>query len=299
MVSSVVRDWNKGRNKAQGVEGKEHKEEPTKKWEKAVKYGVVEKLNGANKEGDGIAREINSNLQKGDEQSFVEQKISSGNAKDGELKRKERKVEEGLAEVDEEVYAKSKEMNAKDKEMNAKDKEKHAKDEEMYAKESEEMYAKESEEMYAMNEEVYAKAKESCFCWPAPSGPSQSKSRQMPKEQKGLPQSKNHLNSLHKAAGGSLESGASCWSDSFSVWGSDFPGTIRSNLGQPDSEGVNLVAIHAYQGGEPGTITLTSGEQLRLVGKEESGWVRVKRLNSEEEGYVPASYTSLPTTTRL
>jgi len=286
MVSSVVRDWNKGRNKAQGVEGKEHKEEPTKKWEKAVKYGVVEKLNGANKDGDGIAREIDSSLKIGAEESFGEQKINSGGkAKDGELKRKERKVDEGFAEVDEEVYAMNKEMYAKD-------------NEEGYAK-GEEMYAKESEEMYAMNEEVYAKAKESCFCWPAPSGPSQSKSRQMPKEQKGLPQSKNHLNSLHKAAGGSLESGASCWSDSFSVWGSDFPGTIRSNLGQPDSEGVNLVAIHAYQGGEPGTITLTSGEQLRLVGKEESGWVRVKRLNSEEEGYVPASYTSLPTTTRL
>jgi len=223
-------------------------------------------------------------------------------------------VEEGFAEVDEDVYAKNKDVYAKNKEVDAKDKEDlYVKDEEMYAKESEEMYARneevyasdkegyakdKSEEIYARNEEVYAKAKESCFCWPAPSGPSsQSKSsRQMSKEKKSLHGSKNQLN---KAAGGTLESGASCWSDSFSVWGSDFPGTIRSHLGQPDSEGVNLVAIHAYQGGEPGTITLTSGEQLRLVGKEESGWVRVKRLNSEEEGYVPASYTSLSTTTRL
>jgi len=295
MVSSVVRDWNKGRNKAQGVEGKEHnKEEPKQKWEKAVKYGVVEKLNGASKDGNGIARDIDSSPENGDEQ-----KISSGKAKDGELKRKERKVEEGFAEVDEEVYATNKEMCAKNKETCAKDKEMYAKNnEEGYAKE-EEMYAKESEEMYAMNEEVYAKAKESCFCWPQSGPSSQSKSRQMPKEKKSFPGSKNQLNSLHKAAGGTLESGASCWSDSFSVWGSDFPGTIRSNLGQCDSEGANLVAIHDYQGEEPGTITLTSGEQLRLVGKEESGWVRVKRLNSEEEGYVPASYTSLPTTTRL
>merc|ERR1712181_51581 len=162
----------------------------------------------------------------------------------------------------------------------------------------------ESEEMYAMNEEVYAKTKESCFCWPAPrpSGPSShsKSSRQMSKEKRVFPGSKNQLNnSLHKAAGGTLDSGASCWSDSFSVWGSDFPGTIRSHLGHPDSEGMNLVAIHAYQGGEPGTITITPGEQLRLLGKEESGWVRVKRLNSEEVGYVPASYTSLSTTTRL
>jgi len=285
MVSSVVRDWN-GRNKtqcsSQGVEGKE---ETKKKWEETVKHkdsSVIEKLNDTNKEGDGDAREVDSNLQKGAEESFDKQKINSGKAKDEQLTRKENKEEEGFAEVDEEIYAKNKEMDAKDKEGYAKD---------------EEMYAKESEEMYARNEELYAKAKESCFCWP-PSGPSQPKSRQMPKETNGFSGSKNQLNSLHKAAGGS-ESGASCWSDNWSVWGSDFPGTIRSNLGQPDSEGVNLVAIHAYQGGEPGTITVTSGEQLRLVGKEESGWVRVKRLNSEEEGYVPASYTSLPTTTRL
>merc|ERR1712130_808236 len=243
------------------------------------------KLNGANTDGDRNTRESESNLQKGTEESLDEQKMNSEKAKDEELKREKKKVEEGFSEVDEEVYAKT-----KNKEIDAKNKEMDAKNMEVYAKD---------EEIYAMNEEVYARAKESCFCWP-PSGPSQPKSRQMPKEKetKGFPGSKNQLNSLRKAAGGS-ESGASCWSDNWSVWGSDFPGTIRSNLGQPDSEGVNLVAIHAYQGGEPGTITLTSGEQLRLVGKEQSGWVRVKRLNSEEEGYVPASYTSLPTTTRL
>ena len=191
MVSSVVQDWNKGRNKAQEMEGKDHNEEETKKkWEKCVKNkdsSDVPKLNGANKDGDGIAREIDSSLKIGAEESFGEQKINSGGkAKDGELKRKARKVDEGFAEVDEEVYAMSKEMYAKD-------------NEEGYAK-GEEMYAKESEEMYAMNEEVYAKAKESCFCWP-PSGPSQSKSRQMPKEKKSFPGSKNQLNSLHKAAG--------------------------------------------------------------------------------------------------
>jgi hypothetical protein len=286
MVSSVVRDWNgKTRCRSQEVEEEETKEETKRKWEKAVKdrdSSDVQKLNGANKDEDRNVREIESNLQEGTEESFDEQKMNSGKAKGEELKRKQKKVEEVFAEVDEEIYAENKEMDAKNREGYAKD---------------EEMYAKESEEMYARNEEVYARAKESCFCWP-PSGPSQPKSRQMPKETKGFPGSKNQLNSLRKASGGS-ESGASLWSDNWSVWGSDFPGTIRSNPGHPDCEEVNLVAIHSYQGGEPGTITVTSGEQLRVVGKEESGWVRVKRLNSEEEGYVPASYTSLPTTTRL
>jgi len=276
MVSSVVRDWN-GRNKTgcgnQETEG--HKEETRKEWERAVK----------NRDSSDVPKDCDSdsNLQKGAaEEGYDEQKMNSGKAKDDELKRKDKKEEEVLAEVDEDVSAEEKEMDGKTKEGYAKD---------------EEMYAKESEEMYARNEEVYARAKESCFCWP-PSGPSQPKKRQMPKETKGFPGSKNQLSSLRKAAGGS-ESGGSCWSDNWSVWGSDFPGTIRSNPGQPDSEEINLVAIHAYQGGEPGTITVTSGEHLRLMGKEESGWVRVKRLNSEEEGYVPASYTSLPTTTRL
>jgi len=288
MVSSVVRDWN-GRNKkgssSQEVEGEGHKKDTKMKWEKAVKRrdsSDVPKLNDTNKDENVNAREIESNLPKGAEKNFDEQKINSGKEKGEELQRKQEKVEEVFTESDEEVFAKNKEM--------------YAKDEEGYAKD-EEMYAKESEEMYARNEEVYARAKESFFCWP-PSGPSQPKSRHMPKETKGFSGPKNQRNSLRKAAGGS-ESGASCWSDNWSVWGSDFPGTIRSNPGQPDSEEVNLVAIHAYQEGEPGTISVTLGEQLRLMGKEENGWVRVKRFNSEEEGYVPASYTSLPTTTKL
>ena len=167
MVSSAVQDWN-GRNSSQGVEGKE---ETKKKWESETEKnrdsGVVEKLKDTNKDGDG--REIDSNLQKGVDENVDEQKM-----------RKEKKVEEGFAEVDEDIYAQKKEE---------------------YAKE-EEMYAKESEEMYARNEELYAKAKESCFCWP-PSGPSQPKSRHMPKEKetKGFQGSKNQLNSLRKAAG--------------------------------------------------------------------------------------------------
>lgn len=299
MVSSVVRDWNERnkmpRSRSQEVEqGKEHKEETKRKWERAVKHWESSEdpmLNEANNEGDGNAREKNSNLQKIAEQSLDEQKMNSQKAKDEELIRKEKRVEEGFAEVDEEVYAKtrSKDMDAKNKDMEGKNKEVYAKDEEMYAKESEEIYAR--------NEEVYARAKESCFCWPA-SGLSQPKSRQMPKEAKTFPGSRNQLNSLRKPSGGS-ESGASCWSDNWSVWGSDFPGTIRSNPGSADSDEVNLVAIHSYQGGEPGTISVASGEQLRLMGKVESGWVRVKRFDSEEQGYIPASYTSLATTTRL
>merc|ERR1712226_775694 len=146
--------------------------------------------------------------------------------------RKEKKVEDGFAEVDEDVYTENKEILVMKKEMYAKD---------------EDMYAKESEEMYAKNEEIYAKSKESCFCWP-PSGPSQSKSKQMSKEKIGILGSKHQPNN----GGGSVAgAGASCWSDSWSVWGSDFPGTIRSSLGEGDSEVLDLVAIHAYQGGEP------------------------------------------------
>ena len=181
MVSSVVRDWN-GRNKTGcgNQETKGHKEETRKKWERPVKHRYSSDVP---KDCDS-----DSNPQKGAaEEGFVEQKMNSGKAKDDELRRKDKKEEEELAEVDEEVSAEEKEMDGKTKEGYAKD---------------EEMYAKESEEMYAMNEEVYAKAKESCFCWP-PSGPSQPKNRQMPKEKetKGFPVSKNQLNSLRKAAG--------------------------------------------------------------------------------------------------
>ena len=63
------------------------------------------------------------------------------------------------------------------------------------------MYAKESEEMYAKNEEIYAKSKESCFCWP-PGGPSQSKIKQMSKEKIGLLGSKHQPNSSLLKAGG-------------------------------------------------------------------------------------------------
>ena len=189
MVSSVVRDWN-GRNKkgssSQEVEGEGHKKDTKMKWEKAVKRrdsSDVPKLNDTNKDENVNAREIESNLPKGAEKNFDEQQINSGKEKGEELQRKQEKVEEVFAESDEEVYAKNKEMYTK----------------EGYAKD-EELYAKESEEMYARNEEVYARAKESCFCWP-PSGPSQPKSRHMPKETKGFSGPKNQRNSLRKAAG--------------------------------------------------------------------------------------------------
>merc|ERR1712130_602865 len=92
MVSSVVRDWN-GRKKtpcrSQEVDGKEYneetkkkeyKEETKKKWENAVKHresSEVPKFNGANKDGDQNTREIDSNLQKGAEESLDEQKMNS------------------------------------------------------------------------------------------------------------------------------------------------------------------------------------------------------------------------------
>merc|ERR1719220_306910 len=186
-------------------------------------------------------------VEKDTEERFEGQEINNDN-----VVKMEKKVEDGFAEVDEDVYTENKEMLAMKKEMYAKD---------------EDLYAKESEEMYAKNEEIYAKSKESCFCWP-PGGPSQSKTKQMSKEKIGILGSKHHLNnSLHKAGGGSVAgTGTTCWSDSGSVWGSDFPGTIRSSLGEGNFEVLDLVAIHAYQGGEPGTITLKSRGATEAVG---------------------------------
>ena len=100
---------------------------------------------------------------------------------------------------------------------------------------------------------------------------------------------------------------------------------IHKAINQLCNAALQMLGLNFYsQGGEPGTITLNPGEQLRqnmtslylyilhmllvfcahetshylpnsrhhqtdwfkicrLLGKEENGWVRVKRLNSEEE----------------
>jgi len=318
MVSSVVRDWN-DRNKTrkadvshevvsteckeckesmesaeskesmeskESLESKESKESLEIKECKEIKESKLtkKKWEAAAEKCKGVQLIKQTETERRwEEEGTNQEKINKNNANEEAIKkkfgRKARNVEEAFAEVDEDVYAENKETMMK--EMTVKDAD---------------LYNKESEEMYAVNEELYAKSKESCFCW-VPSGSSKSKNAE--KQNK----SKSHLGPKKKlsnmATEGESESGTMTWSENWSVWGSDFPGTIRSSLGQADFETVNLVAVHAYQGREPGTINLTPGEQLRLVGKDESGWVRVQRLKSKEEGYVPASYTSLPTTTRL
>ena len=166
LVSSVLRDWNERNRSLDKVDKTQNKEETKKNWEKAKK---------------GINEDARQTVEKDTEERFEGQEFNNDN-----VVKKEKKVEDGFAEVDEDVYTENKEILSMKKEMYAKD---------------EDMYAKESEEMYAKNEEIYAKSKESCFCWP-PSGPSQSKSKQMPKEMIGLLGSKHQPNnSLHKAGG--------------------------------------------------------------------------------------------------
>ena len=166
MVSSVLRDWNERNRSLDKVDKTQNKEETKKNWEKAKK---------------GMDENARKTVEKDTEERFEGQEFNNDN-----VVKKEKKVEDGFAEVDEDVYTENKEMLAMKKEMYAKD---------------EDMYAKESEEMYAKNEEIYAKSKESCFCWP-PGGPSQSKTKQMSKEKIGILGSKHHLNnSLHKAGG--------------------------------------------------------------------------------------------------
>ena len=163
MVSSVLRDWNERNRSLDKVDKTQNKEETKKNWEKAKK---------------GINEDARQTVEKDTEERFEGQEINNDN-----VVKKEKKVEDGFAEVDEDVYTENKEMLAMKKEMYAKD---------------EDMYAKESEEMYAKNEEIYAKSKESCFCWP-PSGPSQSKSKQMPKEKIGILGSKHQPNNGGRA----------------------------------------------------------------------------------------------------
>ena len=166
MVSSVLRDWNERNRSLDKVDKTQNKEETKKNWEKAKK---------------GMDENARKTVEKDTEERFEGQEIKNDN-----VVKKEKKVEDGFAEVDEDVYTENKEILAMKKEMYAKD---------------EDMYAKESEEMYAKNEEIYAKSKESCFCWP-PSGPSQSKSKQMSKKKIGILGSKHHPNSsIHKAGG--------------------------------------------------------------------------------------------------
>ena len=188
MVSSVVRDWN-DRNKtrkadvSQEVGSKESKESKEckkskecmeSKERKEIKESKESKeskeCNEVTKKRWEAAAEKCKSVQllketeterRWKEEGTNQEKINKNNANEDVIKkkfgRKARNVEEAFAEVDEDVYAENKE--AMMKEMTVKDAD---------------LYNKESEEMYAVNEELYAKSKESCFCW-VPSGSSKSK----------------------------------------------------------------------------------------------------------------------------
>ena len=181
MVSSVVRDWN-DRNKTrkadvshevgsteckESMESKECKEIKESKVTKKKWEAAAEKCKGVQ-----LLKETETE-RRWEEEGTNQEKINKNNANEEAIKkkfgRKARNVEEAFAEVDEDVYAENKETMMK--EMTVKDAD---------------LYNKESEEMYAVNEELYAKSKESCFCW-VPSGSSKSKNAE--KQNK----SKSHL----------------------------------------------------------------------------------------------------------
>ena len=203
MISSVVRDWN-DRNKtrkvdvSQEVGSTESKESVKSKDSKKSKESEGFKESKKSKEckESEESKECNEltrkkweaaadkckNIQllketeterRWEEEGTNQEKINKNNANEEVMKkkfgRKAKNVEEAFAEVDEDVYAENKETMMK--EMTVKDAD---------------LYNKESEEMYAVNEELYAKSKESCFCW-VPSGSSKSKNAE--KQNK----SKSHL----------------------------------------------------------------------------------------------------------
>ena len=194
MVSSVVRDWN-DRNKtrkadvSQEVESKKSKkskeckeskeskeiEESTESEEsKGCNEVTKKRWEAAAEKCKGVQLLKETETERGwEEEGTNQEKINKNNANEEVMKekfgRKARNAEEAFAEVDEDVYAENKETMMK--EMTVKDAD---------------LYNKESEEMYAVNEELYAKSKESCFCW-VPSGSSKSKNAE--KQNK----SKSHL----------------------------------------------------------------------------------------------------------
>ena len=63
--------------------------------------------------------------------------------------------------------------------------------------------------------------------------------------------------------------------------------------GNEDVGPLKLSAMYPYSGEEEGTLALEPGQQFLVVGEQEEqeGWVRVRRVGEEEEGYIPLAYT--------
>merc|ERR1712013_714854 len=95
-------------------------------------------------------------------------------------------------------------------------------------------------------------------------------------------------------------------------WGEDFQDDDEEV--ELRTEGVSMMgtmdgrlsALYSYSGEEEGTLALEPGQQFRVVGEEQEGWVKVQRISigtttpgssgeliaeKEEEGYIPIAFT--------
>ena len=51
-------------------------------------------------------------------------------------------------------------------------------------------------------------------------------------------------------------------------------------------------SLYNYAGEEAGTLVMEAGEELIMLEEDSEGWIRVRRGQTGEEGFVPTGYTS-------
>ena len=59
-----------------------------------------------------------------------------------------------------------------------------------------------------------------------------------------------------------------------------------------NSEDTKVLALYDYTGEEAGTLVMEAGEELIMLEEDSDGWIRVRRGQTGEEGFVPTGYTS-------
>ena len=59
-----------------------------------------------------------------------------------------------------------------------------------------------------------------------------------------------------------------------------------------DNEDSKVLALYNYEGEEAGTLVMEAGEELIMLEEDSDGWIRVRRGQTGEEGFVPTGYTS-------
>ena len=59
-----------------------------------------------------------------------------------------------------------------------------------------------------------------------------------------------------------------------------------------DNEDSKVLALYNYEGEEAGTLVMEAGEELIMLEEDSDGWIRVRRSQTGEEGFVPTGYTS-------